>query len=177
MGAFDWLNPVGQALSIAQGISGFFGSARERRRKREQKARAKTLLTSQYTALQGAIGAERADVATLRGFQEQAQGLQQRGAIQEQQLGMQALQSQVGMTGLAGSGSGMQALMQGQMQFARQQEASALQAQESAFQLQQREASAIRDIQASGFELDRYAAEKGIKSSYGQSLLDMYGGY
>jgi len=177
MGAFDWLNPVGQAVSIGQGIAGFFGSRRERKRRREQKARAKGILASQYTALQGAMGAERADFATLRGFQQEAQMLQQRGAIQEQQLGMQALQGQVGRTGLAGSGSGMQALMQGQMQFARQQEASALQAQESAFQLQQREASAIRDIQASGFDLDRYASEYGIKSSYGQSLLDMYGGY
>lgn len=170
------LETIGLGVSIAQGISGFFGSARERRRKRRQRRRAQTLLGQQYGALQQAAVAERADFATQRGFLGEAQQLEQLGAVQQQRLASEQLQGQIGMTGLAGSGSGMQALMEGQAEFGRQQQARALQARESAFQMQQREASAIRDIQSAGFQLDQYASEYGIKSSYGQSLLDMYGG-
>ena len=107
----------------------------------------------QFEALQGAMGAERADFAQQRAFME-AQQLGQTSAIQQQRIGMQQLQSQVGRTGLAGSGSGMQALDAGREQFLQQQEARDLQNRESAFQLQQREASAIRDIQSAGFQLD-----------------------
>ena len=71
----------------------------------------------------------------------------------------------------------MQALDAGREQFLQQQEARDLQNRESAFQLQQREASAIRDIQSAGFQLDQYGADMGLKSNYGQSLLSMYGGY
>ena len=48
-------------------------------------------------------------------------------------MGMQQLQSQVGRTGLAGSGSGMQALDAGREQFLQQQQARDLQNRESAF--------------------------------------------
>jgi hypothetical protein len=67
--------------------------------------------------------------------------------------------------------------MEGQAEFGRQQQARALQSRESAFQMQQREASSIRDIQSAGFQLDQYGADMGLKSNYGQSLLSMYGGY
>lgn len=167
---------ISQGVSIAQGLAGFFGSGRERQRRAAKRKRAQSLLGQQYGALQQASAAERAAFATQRQFLAEAQGLEQAGAIQQQRLGMQQLQGQVGMTGLAGSGSGMQALMEGQAEFGRQQEARALQTRESAFQMQQREASAIRDIQSAGFQLDQYASEYGIKSSYGKSLLDMYGG-
>jgi len=164
------------AVSIGTGIAGFFGSRRERRAKRARKNAAKDLMSNQFTALQGAMGAERADFATQRKFMGEARQMEQASAIQQQSLGTQQMQSQVGRTGLAGSGSGMQTLEQGRMQFLQQQEARALQSRESAFQLQQREASSMRDIQSAGFQLDQYGSELGIKSNYGQSLLDMYGG-
>jgi len=171
------LDAISMGVSIASGISGFFGSRRERRAKRRKQRAAKRLMGQQFEALQGAMGAERADFAQQRAFMGEAQQLGQASAIQQQRMGMQQLQSQVGRTGLAGSGSGIQALDAGREQFLQQQEARDLQNRESAFQLQQREASSIRDIQSAGFQLDQYGADMGLKSNYGQSLLSMYGGY
>ena len=51
----------------------------------------------QFQALQGAMGAERADFAQQRAFMGEAQQLGQASAIQQQRMGMQQLQSQVGM--------------------------------------------------------------------------------
>tara|TARA_S200002703_G_scaffold50875_1_gene44251 strand:- start:3825 stop:4376 length:552 start_codon:yes stop_codon:yes gene_type:complete len=170
------MSPLGLGLTIGGAVLGFFGSRRKRKKARRQRAQARELLGQQYGALRQARRAEAAEFAQQREFLGEGQQLAQQAAIQQYGLQQQGLQSQVGMTGLAGSGAGMQMMQQGQMQFAQQQAARDLGVRESSFQLGMREAASIRDIQSTGFELDRYAAEKGIKSSYGQSLLDIYGG-
>jgi len=170
------MTPLGLGLTIGSAVLGFFGSRRKRKKARKQRAQARQLLGQQYGSLQQARTAEAAEFAQQREFLGEGQQLAQQAALQQYGVEQDALQSQVGMTGLAGSGAGMQAMQQGQTQFAQQQMARNLGVRESAFQLGMRESASIRDIQSAGFELDRYAAEKGIKSSYGQSLLDMYGG-
>jgi len=170
------MTPLGLGLTLGGAVLGFFGSRRKRKKARRQRAQARQLLGQQYGALQQARTAEAAEFVQQREFLGEGQQLAQQAAVQQYGLQQQGLQSQVGMTGLAGSGAGMQMMQQGQMQFAQQQAARDLGFRESSFQLGMREAASIRDIQSAGFELDRYAAEKGIKSSYGQSLLDMYGG-
>lgn len=170
------MTPLGLGLTIGGAVLGFFGSRRKRRRERRKREQARQLLGQQYGALQQARTAEAAEFAQQREFLTEGQQLAQQGAVQQYGFQQQGLQNQIGMTGLAGSGAGMQMMEQGQMQFAQQQAARDLGVRESAFQLGMREAASIRDIQSAGFELDRYAAEKGVKSSYGQSLLSMYGG-
>lgn len=170
------MTPLGLGLTVGGAVLGFFGSRRKRRKARQKRRRAQALLNQQYGALQAAGTAQAAEFAQQRDFLTEGQQLAQQGAIQQYGMGQERLESQIGMTGLAGSGAGMNALQQSQMAFSQQQMARDLGARESAFQLGMREAASIRDIQSAGFELDRYAAEKGIKSSYGQSLLDMYGG-
>lgn len=170
------MTPLGLGLTIGGAVLGFFGSRRKRAQERKKRERAKVLLGQQYGALQAAGTAQAAEFAQQRDFLSEGQQLAQQGAIQQYGMAQENLQSQIGMTGLAGSGAGMNALQQSQMLFGQQQMARDLGVRESAFELSMREAASIRDIQSAGFELDRYAADKGIKSSYGQSLLDMYGG-
>tara|TARA_R110002012_G_scaffold306832_1_gene511791 strand:+ start:1273 stop:1824 length:552 start_codon:yes stop_codon:yes gene_type:complete len=170
------MTPLGLGLTVGGAVLGFFGSRRKRKRARRKRAQASQLLNQQYGSLQQARTAEAAEFAQQRQFLGEGQQLAQQAAVQQYGMQQDALQSQIGMTGLAGSGVGMQAMQQGQSQFAQQQMAKDLGVRESAFQIGMRESASVRDIQSAGFELDRYAAEKGIKSSYGQSLLDMYGG-
>jgi len=169
------LGGISTGIGIVGAVAGFFGSRRKRREARKKRKEAKALIGTQFGALQQAAGAEQAEFAERRGMLGQAQGLQQTSAVSQYGIGMENLQNQVASTGLAGSGSGQQALMQGQQQFAQQQLGTALQNQEQAFNLNMQEASKMRDIQSAGFQLDQYAAEKGIKSAYGQSLLDSLG--
>lgn len=158
-------------------IAGFFGSRRKRKRERRKRERAKILLNEQYGALQRAQAGQAAEFAQQRSFMNQAARMEQSRAIDQYGIQEQQALGGLGRTNLAGSGAGQQLMEQSQNQFQREQEMRGLKLQESAFGLQMREASAVRDIQSAGFELDRYAAEKGIKSNYGQSLLSMYGGY
>tara|TARA_A100001011_G_scaffold259077_1_gene267389 strand:- start:109 stop:630 length:522 start_codon:yes stop_codon:yes gene_type:complete len=167
------INAGVQAIS---GIAGMFSSRRKRKQARRKQTRFKSLLGQQYGALQRAVGAERAEFATRAGFLRESQQIQQQQAVQQYGSAIETMQSNIGRTGLAGVGSGLQSMEQAQTAFGTGQEQFALQNQQNAFQLQQQEASRIRDIQATGFQMDTMAAEQGIKSSYGQSLLDMYGG-
>ena len=158
-------------------LAGFFGSRRKRKRERRKRERARILLNEQYGALQRAQAGQAAEFAQQRGFMNQAAGMEQSRAIDQYGIQEQQALGGLGRTNLAGSGAGQQLMDQSQNQFQREQGMRDLKLQESAFGLQMREASAVRDVQSAGFELDRYAAEKGIKSNYGQSLLSMYGGY
>jgi hypothetical protein len=100
--------------------------------------------------------------------------LQQQQAVMGYGLGQEQLASQIGQTGLAGTGGGQEAMQLAQREFANQQMTRSLQAREQRFNLGLREASRMRDIQAAGFALDKAAAEKGLTSkNYGQSLMDM----
>lgn len=162
--------------NIAKGISaisGFFGSRKKRAKEAAKKASFQTLLGQQYGQLEGVIPQVQQEFAQQRQFLSEGEALQQQQATTQYGIAQEQIESQVGMTGLAGSGAGQEAIMQAQQQFAVQQMARALQAREARYSLQQQEASRIRDIQSAGFALDRAAAEKGIKSSYGQSLLDI----
>lgn len=161
---------IGKAISA---ISGFFGSKKKRAEQAEQKASFQTLLGQQNVQLQNLIPEVQQEFAQQRQFLSEGEALQQQQATTQYGIGQEQIESQVGMTGLAGSGAGQEAVRQAQQQFAVQQMARALQARETRYNLQQQEASRIRDIQSAGFALDRAAAEKGIKSSYGQSLLDI----
>ena len=154
-------------------ISGFFGSQKKRAEQAAKKASFQTLLGQQNVQLQNLIPEVQQEFAQQRQFLSEGEALQQQQATTQYGIAQEQIESQVGMTGLAGSGAGQEALMQAQQQFAVQQMARALQARETRYSLQQQEASRIRDIQSAGFALDRAAAEKGIKSSYGQSLLDI----
>lgn len=167
---------INAGVQAVSGIAGMFSSRRKRKRAAKKRARYKSLLGQQYEALQRAASAERAEFATRAGFLQESQQIQQQQAVQQYGSAMESMQSSIGRTGLAGVGSGVQSMQDAQAAFATGQQQFALQGQESAFQLQQQEASRIRDIQATGFQMDAMAAEQGIKSSYGQSLLDMYGG-
>jgi len=169
------LGGISTGIGIVGAVAGFFGSRRKRKQAKKKRAEARALIGTQFGALQQAAGAEQAEFAERRSMLGQAQGLQQTSAVSQYGIGMENLQNQVASTGLAGSGSGQQALMQGQQQFAQQQLGTVLQNQEQAFNLNMQEASKMRDIQSAGFQLDQYAAENWIKSAYGQSLLDSLG--
>jgi len=169
--------PWGLGLAGAGAVLGFFGSRKKRKAARKKKAQAKELLGQQFTSLEGAATANTAEFAQRRELQGQGNMLNQQNAVAGYGNQMQGLQNQVAMTGFSGIGSGQDAINQYQNQFAIQQQGAQLGMATSAFDLQMREASSQRDIQSAGFEMDRYAAEKGIKSSYGQTLLDNLGGY
>ena len=162
---------VGKAISA---ISGFFGSKKKRAEEKQKLADFSELLGQQYTSLQGTVGDVQQEFEQMRGFQSEAQGLEQQAAIMGYGANQQGMAGQIAGTGLAGVGAGQEAMQLAQQEFANQQMARALQSQESQFNLGLREASRMRDIQAAGFQLDRARAEKGLsKKNYGQSLMDM----
>ena len=167
---------VNAGVQAVSAIAGFFGSRRKRKEARRKQARYRSLLGQQYQSLQQARKAEAGEFLQLREFQ--TEGFDIRQARQQQQFDIQreAGMSQLGRTGLAGSGSGIQAIGVLEDAYSLQQQGLGLERRSSAFDLQMREASSIRDIQATAFEMDRMAADQGISSSYGKSLLDMYGG-
>jgi len=169
------LGGISTGIGIVSAVAGFFGSRRKRKQAKKKREEAMALINTQFGALQQAAGDEQAEYAQRRNMLSQAQGIQQTSAVTQYGIGMENLQNQVASTGLAGSGSGQQTLIQGQQQFAQQQLGTALQNKEQAFNLNMQEAAKMRDIQSAGFQLDQYAAEKGIKSAYGQSLLDSLG--
>lgn len=162
---------IGKAISA---ISGFFGSKKKRAEEKQKLTDFSELLGQQYTSLQGTVGDVQQEFEQMRGFQSEAQGLEQRAAVMNYGTGTQQMAGQIAGTGLSGVGAGQEAMQLAQQEFANQQMARALQSQESQFNLGLREASRMRDIQAAGFQLDRARAEKGLsKKNYGQSLMDM----
>lgn len=169
------LGGVSTGISIVGAIAGFFGSRRKRKAARKKKAAARALISSQFGALQQAGVAQAGEFAQQRGMMGEAQALQQNQAVSQYGTGMEGMQNEIANTGLAGSGSGQQSLMQAQQQFAQQQLGTSLQNKEASFSLTMQEDAKKRDLQSAGFQLDQYAAEKGIKSAYGQSLLDSLG--
>lgn len=171
----DVLGGVSTGIGIVSAVAGFFGSRRARAKAKKRKAEAKALIDTQFTSLQQAGVDQKAEFLQQRSMLGEAQGLQQQQATQGYGFQQKELQSQVASTGLAGTGAGQQAVLQQQQQFVQQQLGTTLQSKEASFNLQMQEASKVRDLQAAGFQLDQYAAEKGIKSAYGQSLLDSLG--
>lgn len=162
---------IGKAISA---ISGFFGSKKKRAQEKQKLTDFSELLGQQYTSLQGTVGDVQQEFQQMRGFQSEAQGLEQQAAVMGYGANQQQMAGQIGMTGLSGSGAAQETMQLAQREFANQQMARNLQAQETQFNLGLREASRMRDIQAAGFQLDRARAEKGLKSeNYGQSLMDM----
>lgn len=162
---------IGKAISA---ISGFFGSKKKRAEEKQKLTDFSELLGQQYTSLQGTVGDVQQEFEQMRGFQSEAQGLEQRAAVMNYGTGTQQMAGQIAGTGLSGVGAGQEAMQLAQQEFANQQMARALQSQESQFNLGLREASRMRDIQAAGFQLDKARAEKGLsKKNYGQSLMDM----
>tara|TARA_S200002703_G_scaffold99669_3_gene86162 strand:+ start:159 stop:728 length:570 start_codon:yes stop_codon:yes gene_type:complete len=161
----------GKALSS---ISGFFGSKKKRAEEKQKLTDFSELLGQQYTSLQGTVGDVQQEFEQMRGFESEAQGLEQRAAVMGYGANQQQMAGQIAGTGLSGVGAGQEAMQLAQQEFANQQMARALQSQESQFNLGLREASRMRDIQAAGFQLDKARAEKGLsKKNYGQSLMDM----
>lgn len=165
---------AGKAISA---ISGFFGSKKKRAREQAKREEFSQLLGTQYGMLQDTVGDVQQQFATQREMLGEGQALQQEQAVMGYGLGQEQLASKIGQTGLAGTGTGEEAMQLAQREFANQQMARSLQAREQRFNLGLREASRMRDIQAAGFALDKAAAEKGLTSrNYGQSLMDMMGG-
>lgn len=162
---------VGKAISA---ISGFFGSKKKRNKEKAKREEFSQLLGTQYGMLEDTIGDVQQEFATQRDILGDSQALQQQQAVMGYGLGQEQLASQIGQTGLAGTGGGQEAMQLTQREFANQQMTRSLQAREQRFNLGLREASRMRDIQAAGFALDKAAAEKGLTSkNYGQSLMDM----
>lgn len=161
----------GKALSS---VTGFFGSRKKRAKEKQKLTDFSELLGQQYTSLQGTVGEVQQEFEQMRGFQSEAEGLEQQAAVMGYGANQQGMAGQIAGTGLAGVGAGQEAMQLAQQEFANQQMARALQSQESQFNLGLKEASRMRDIQAAGFQLDRARAEKGLsKKNYGQSLMDM----
>ena len=167
----DKFKTAGKVLS---GISGFFGSKRKRAKEREKLNQFSTLLGTQYGLLEDTIGDVQQEFDMRRQFMDEGQFIQEDQAAMGYAADQQTMAGQVASTNLQ-TGAGQEAIALAQREFANQQMARALQAREQRFNLGIREASRMRDIQAAGFELDRQAAEKGLKRSYGQSLMDRIG--
>ena len=74
------LDAISMGVSIASGISGFLVANKNVELK--EKTSSYRLMGQQFQALQGAMGAERADFAQQRAFMGEAQQLGQASAIQ-----------------------------------------------------------------------------------------------
>ena len=168
---------AGQAVaSIGSFIGGVLGNRRKRKEARKKRAAYQKLLGQQFASLQQARKAEAGEFLQMRQFQTEgfniAELQQQQAYDIERERGL----SQVGRTGLAGSGSGLKALGSMEQAYGLQQQGLGLQRRESAFEMSMKEAASVRDLQATAFAMDATAAEQGIKSNYGKSLLDRWGG-
>ena len=171
--ALDKLKTLGR---IGSGVAGFFGSRKKRNEERAKRAEFSQLLGTQYGMLQDTVGEVQQEFDTRRTMLGESQAIQQQDAVMGYGLGQEQMSSQIGMTNLR-SGAGQEAMELARQEFANQQMARALQSREQGFNLDLREASRMRDIQAAGFALDKSAAEKGLRSrNYGQSLMDMIRG-
>ena len=83
------------------------------------------------------------------------------------------VESNIARSGLAGVGSGEQALQNYDELFQLQQAKAALSAESRKFERDLRLRGRERSIASAGFALDKAAAEKGLKTSYGSSLMDL----
>ena len=164
------------AASIGSFVSGIFGNRRKRKEARRKRAAYQKLLGQQFASLQQARKAEAGEFLQMRQFQTEGFDIRQLQQQQAYDIQRERGLSEVGRTGLAGSGSGLQALGSMQQAYGLQQQGLGLQRRQSAFEMSMKEAASVRDLQATAFAMDATAAEQGIKSNYGQSLLDMYGG-
>jgi len=162
------------AGKVISGISGFFGSRKKRNKEKQKLNQFSALLGTQAGLLQNTIGEVQQEFDMRGNFLDDGQSIQQNQAAMGYAADQDTMQRQIASTNLQ-TGAGEQAIALAQREFANQQMARALQAREQRFNLGLREASRMRDIQAAGFELDRQAAEKGLKRSYGQSLMDRIG--
>lgn len=167
---------ISAGVQVFSAVRGIFGSSRKRREARAKQRKFKSLLGQQYDALQRARVAEAQEFQQLRQFQGEGFDLRQDRQINQFNIQRDRAMSQAGRTGFAGSGSAMQAVGSLDDAFALQQQGLGLERRSSAFDLQMREAASIRDLQATAFQMDAMAAEQNIGTSYGKSLLDMYGG-
>ena len=177
IGAYKEKNALGKLKVLGKAgsaLAGFFGSKKKREKESQKLKDFSSLLEQQYTSLEGTIGDVQQEFSTQRQLLGEGQNIQQQQAIMGYDMGQEKMAGQIGSTGLAGSGAGQETMQLAQQEFANQQMTRALQAREQRFSLGLRESSRMRDIQAAGFQLDRAAAEKGLKSkNYGQSLMDM----
>jgi len=165
------------AVQGVSAIAGMWSSARGRSKENEKRNLAKGViqgsgdrLATDYTALQSEYGAD-----VIYEQNQRVAGMNTMVNTGRQEL--QNINQQYGLTGIqSGAGQQMQDTYNTNLgnQFNEFNEKM-----NYASILKQRQfASDKRGIAAAGFDIDRYAADKNIKSSIGQTLLDsMNGGY
>ena len=156
------------AVGIAQGVAGFFTSFSARKRRRAEARRRKAMAIKSENLLLGTAKNVEQDITKQGAFLNQAYGMQQKEGRQAFGIQMDQSMSAQGLTGLAGSGSAIQATDYLQNQYASSQEQSALQFNENRYQLAQQRESRMRDIQGSLIELSSYSGNNlNVLSTYG----------
>lgn len=161
------------ATKVAAFVSGFFGSRRKRKEEAEKRANFGKLLSRQNELLRSAVPEVREEYAQRDVMDEAAMTNVQESEILQYGDKRGTVESNIARSGLAGVGSGEQALQNYDELFQLQQAKAALSAESRKFERDLRLRGRERSIASAGFALDKAAAEKGLKTSYGSSLMDL----
>ncbi len=156
------------AMGIAQGVAGFFTSYGARKRRAREAAARKQRAIKTEGLLVGAARNTNQDILKQKKFLNTSYDTQRRQDLGAYDIGLAQSLSTQAFTGMAQSGSAIQATDYFKDQFKISQEQSALQFAESNYQLSQQQESRLRDIQGSLLELSAYSGNDiNVLSTYG----------
>jgi hypothetical protein len=161
------MDPITAGMTIGGAILGKIGMRRRRREERKRRAREKKFALQAQTALIGTVDGLREDYRTRAGFAREEFGIRQSSAIQGYQaerpsyLERSAMDTMIGGSNLAYSGSAETASKRLDDGFRTQLEAENLTARQEMSAITKGFESELRGVQVGLLNLERTASERG----------------
>jgi hypothetical protein len=155
------MDPITAGMTIGGAILGKIGMRRRRREERKRRAREKKFALQAQTALIGTVDGLREDYRTRAGFAREEFGIRQSSAIQGYQAERSAMDTMIGGSNLAYSGSAQTASKRLDDGFRTQLEAENLTARQEMSAITKGFESELRGVQVGLLNLERTASERG----------------